>query len=260
MKWNPDRYLRFGAERSAPFDDLLALIHRRPGLDVVDLGCGTGELTCRLADFLEGSRVTGIDASPEMLAKARERACPGVDFRLQDISSLAGSWDVIFSNAVFHWLDDHTALIPRLFSLLRPSGQLVVQIPNNSAFPSHTCIIETASEEPFRSALGGWTRTSPVLPLDAYAGILHTCGATDITVLEKVYAHPVADSDAIAEWTAGTTLLPYFDRLPEEMHAPFMESYRAKLRAIWPEGPVLFTFRRILLAADAGPGSDQTNS
>jgi len=249
MKWDPDRYLRFSAERSAPFDDLLALIHKRPGLEVVDLGCGTGELTCRMAALLTDSRVTGIDTSADMLAKAQARKCPGAVFRLQDISSLTGSWDIIFSNAVFHWLDDHETLIPRLFSLLRPSGQLVVQIPNNNSFPSHTCIIETASQEPFRSALGGWTRTSPLLSLDAYARLLHECGAMEMTVLEKVYPHTVADADAIADWTSGTTLLPYFDRLPVEMHAPFMDSYRAKLRAIWPEGPVLFTFRRIIMAA-----------
>lgn len=249
MKWNPERYQSFAAQRSAPFDDLLALIHRRPGLEVVDLGCGTGELTCRLAAQLADSQVLGIDSSPDMLAKAGERQCPGVTFRLQDISSLDGSWDIIFSNAVFHWLDHHERLIPRLFSLLRPSGQLVVQIPNNNAFPSHTCIVETASEEPFRSALGGWSRTSPLLSLDAYAGILYRCGAVEMTVLEKVYPHVVADSDAIAQWTAGTTLLPYFERLPEELHDAFMDSYRAKLRAIWPQGPVLFTFRRIILAA-----------
>ena len=249
MNWNPDKYGQFAAQRSAPFDDLVALIHKRPGLNVVDLGCGTGELTCRLASILTDSSVTGIDTSPEMLAKATGRPCPGARFRLQDISSLSGSWDIIFSNAVFHWLEDHERLVPRLFSLLEPSGQLVVQIPNNTSFPSHTCIIETASDEPFRSALGGWTRNSPVLSLDAYARMLYECGAVEMTVLEKVYPHVVADSDAIADWTSATTLLPYFERLPEEMHEPFMASYRAKLRAIWPAGPVLFTFRRIIIAA-----------
>lgn len=248
MKWDPDCYLKFEAQRSAPFDDLVALIKKRPGLEVVDLGCGTGELTCRLAALLTDSRVTGIDSSPEMLAKAGKRECRGASFRLQDISSLDGSWDLIFSNAVFHWLDHHETLIPRLFSLLTTSGQLVVQIPNNNSFPSHTCIVETASEEPFRSALGGWTRSSPVLSLDTYARIIYECGASEMTVMEKVYPHLVPNSDAIADWTSGTTLLPYFERLPEEMHARFMATYRAKLRAIWPEGPVLFTFRRIIIA------------
>lgn len=247
MSWNPEQYQRFKEERSAPFVDLCGLIRIRPGLEVIDLGCGTGELTCRLAALLPGSRVTGIDASAEMLAQATP--CAGVCFRQEDIATVGGSWDLIFSNAVFHWLDDHESLIPRLFSLLRPGGQLVVQIPNNNAFPSHTCIVATAGEEPFRSALGGWTQSSPLLPLDDYARLLHQAGAVEMTVMEKVYPHPVPDSDAIADWTAGTTLIPYMERLPAELHAWFMERYREKLRQVWPSGPVLFTFRRILLVA-----------
>jgi len=248
MPWDPEQYEKFKNERFAPFDDLCRLIRVRPGLEVIDLGCGTGELTCRLAPLLPDCRVTGIDASAEMLAKAGP--CPGVRFRQEDIATVGGSWDLVFSNAVLHWLDDHHTLIPRLFSLLNPGGQLVVQIPNNTAFPSHTCIIATANEEPFLSALGGWTRTSPLLSLDEYARLLYESGAAEMTIFEKVYPHPVPDADAIADWTAGTTLIPYMERLPQELHAPFMERYRAKLRRIWPTGPVLFTFRRILLAGN----------
>jgi len=55
MPWDPECYHRFQAERAAPFEDLLALVTRRPGLQVVDLGCGTGELTRRLADALRAA-------------------------------------------------------------------------------------------------------------------------------------------------------------------------------------------------------------
>jgi trans-aconitate 2-methyltransferase len=249
MLWNPDRYHQFSRQRAAPFADLWNLITVRPGLAVVDLGCGTGELAGKLAELLPESRVTGIDSSPHMLARARENNFPGVQFQLQDITELDGRWDLIFSNAVFHWLTDHEMLISRLFSLLNPGGQLVAQIPNNSTFPSHTCIIATARQEPFCTLLGGWTSPSPVLPLENYARILHGAAATDVTVLEKVYSHLVTDADAIADWTSATTLLPYFDRLPGDQHEPFMAAYRKRLRDIWPDGPVLFTFRRILLAA-----------
>jgi len=249
MPWDPEQYEKFKNERFAPFADLCGLIRVRPGMLAVDLGCGTGELTARLAALLPGSQVTGIDTSAAMLAKAEALATPSLSFRIQDIAALDGLWDLVFSNAVLHWIDDHETLIPRLFSHLAPGGQLVAQIPNNTAFPSHTCIIATAGEEPFRSALGGWTRTSPLLPLDDYARLLFESGAGEMTVLEKVYPHPVPDSDAIADWTRGTTLIPYMERLPPELHEPFMASYRAKLRRIWPTGPVLFTFRRILLAA-----------
>jgi trans-aconitate 2-methyltransferase len=249
MEWQPDRYCQFSAERAAPFEDLCALIPIRPGISFIDLGCGTGELTCRLADLLPESRGVGLDSSPEMLGKAAALRHPRVEFRQGDAASCEGAWDLVFSNAVFHWIDDHPALFTRLYDRLAPGGQLAVQIPNNNAFPSHTAIIATAGEEPFRTALGGYVRVSPLLSLDEYAALLHGCGAEGITVLEKVYLHPVADSDAIADWTAGTTLLPYRERLAPDLYDRFLASYRAKLRAIWPVGPVLFTFRRILIAA-----------
>src|SRR5579871_2079086 len=78
MPWNPERYHQFQRERAAPFEDALALVQRREGLSVIDLGCGTGELTRRLADALPGSDVLGIDSSPEMLAKAKPLERPGL--------------------------------------------------------------------------------------------------------------------------------------------------------------------------------------
>ena len=126
MPWDPERYEQFKNERYAPFEDLIALVQLRDRLRVVDLGCGTGELTGRLADHLPGSDVLGIDSSAEMLARAAERARPGLRFEQRALEDIDGAWDVIFSNAAIHWVDDHPSLIPRLFSLLRPGGQLVI--------------------------------------------------------------------------------------------------------------------------------------
>ena len=81
MAWSPDKYEQFKKERYAPFEDLLKLVRVRPGMQVVDLGCGTGELTRRLADALPESCVVGIDSSAEMLAKAEAFARPGLEFR-----------------------------------------------------------------------------------------------------------------------------------------------------------------------------------
>lgn len=83
MPWNPDQYHQFQAARSAPFEDIAALIIVQEGLHAVhavDLGCGTGELTRQLADRLPGCAMLGIDNSPEMLARAAPQARDGVRF------------------------------------------------------------------------------------------------------------------------------------------------------------------------------------
>lgn len=249
MPWDPEKYHLFKKERSAPFEDLFNLIHVRPGLEVIDLGCGTGELTQQLAERLPDSKVLGIDSSTEMLERARQQAHPGLNFEQALIQEVSGAWDLVFSNAAIHWIDDHPALVPRLLSLVRPGGQLVMQLPSNHTHPTHLLILETAREEPFRTALNGWSRESPVLSIEAYAELLYHQGGSDITVFEKVYPHVLADAGALADWTSGTALVPYFERLTSEMCEQFMERYRQRLRRRYPERPVFYGFRRTLFAA-----------
>jgi trans-aconitate 2-methyltransferase len=170
-------------------------------------------------------------------------------FEQGSIELVAGEWDLIFSHAAIHWVEDHAALIPRLFGLLRDEGQLAVQIPSNHGHATHTLIAETASDEPFRQALDGWTRRSTVLPIEDYAELLYRAGGEEIVVFEKVYPHVLESSDALADWTSGTALVPYFERLPEELQEPFMQRYRERLRALRPERPVFYGFKRTLFAA-----------
>jgi trans-aconitate 2-methyltransferase len=249
MPWNPEQYHRFTQARFAPFADLMSLIHVRPGMEVVDLGCGTGELTAELASRLPRSRVLGVDGSPQMLEKAGALAAEGVSFEQGDLREVTGEYDLVFSHAVLHWIDDHPALFSRLWSMVAPGGQLAVQIPANHRHPSHTCVLAAADEEPFRTALHGWKRLSPVLEIDAYATLLDALGGEEIVAMEKVYPVRLPCAADISEWTKGSTLVPWFERLPADLHEPFVARYRELLSAVLPPGPHFFTFRRILLAA-----------
>jgi trans-aconitate 2-methyltransferase len=248
MPWNPDQYHKFQAERSAPFDDLLALVSIRPNLKGVDLGCGTGELTRRLADALPECNFLGLDKSPAMLERASAYAKPGLRFELGDQTRLAGCYDLIFSNAALQWSENHPELIPALWLSLNPGGQMAVQVPSNHHHISHRLIRETAQEEPFRTVLGGWVRIAPVLGIDEYAQILYNLGGNRITVFEKVYAHILKDSDAVVDWISGTALVPYFEKLGSHKE-PFLEVLRAKMKKALPEEPVFYPFKRTLFSA-----------
>lgn len=245
MPWDPTQYHKFQAERSAPFFDLLALVKVRPNLKVVDLGCGTGELTRQLADALPNSDVTGIDNSLQMLdaARAASHSGPSLHFEQGDQSQLTGEWDLIFSNAALHWSENHAELIQRLYQRLTPGGQIAVQIPSNHNHISHQIYRETASEEMFKFILNGFQRYAPVLSIDDYARILFNCGAAEIVVFEKIYAHVLENSDAVVEWISGTALVPYFERLGEHK-GEFVKTIREKMRAAMPDSPVFYPFRR----------------
>ena len=248
MPWNPDLYQKFQAQRSAPFYDLLALVGVRQNLKVIDLGCGSGNLTRELADKLPNSHVTGLDSSPQMLEKAASLSTPNLVFEQGDQSMLIGKWDLIFSNAALQWSENHTELIPYLFDKLNPGGQIVVQIPSNHNHISHQIYRETAEEDMFKFVLQGFQRIAPVLSIDNYARILFDCGAEEINVFEKIYPHVLENADAVVEWISGTALVPYFERIGEYKEA-FVESIREKMHAAMPDSPVFYPFRRILFSA-----------
>lgn len=248
MTWNPEQYHKFQSERFAPFDDLVKLVNVKPSMNVIDLGCGTGELTRRLADMLPDSDVLGIDSSPEMLAKTESQVRSGLRFEQQDLTEVQDSFDLVFSNAVIQWVPDHHALIPKLISMVKPGGQLVVQLPSNHDHPSHVFVRDIAGEEPYRTALDGWVRRPPVLTIFEYAELLYQHGGPELTIYEKAYPHMLENSDGLAEWTSGTLLVPYFAKLPEDLKDDFMAEYRKRLKARWPESPVFYPFRRTLFS------------
>ncbi len=250
MPWNPEQYHKFQSERSAPFYDLLKLVEIRPQLKVIDLGCGTGELTRVLADALPGSDVIGLDSSAQMLDAARTASYSTSSLRFEqgDLSKLTDTWDLIFSNAAIQWSEDHEKLIPQLFSQLNPGGQLCVQIPSNHNHTSHQLIREIAKEEPFKKTMNGFERQSPVLSIDDYTRILFEQNARNIIVFEKIYPHVLENSDAVVEWISGTALVPYFERLGEHK-AEFLDVLGKKMKTALPESPLLYPFRRILFSA-----------
>ena len=126
MKWDASAYDRrhgFVAEYGRA---LLALVPDDPALSVLDLGCGTGTLTVQLA--ANGRRVVGADSSPEMIERARAQY-PGIDFRVCDALALPfdGEFGAVFSNAVFHWIGDHDALLQNIRRALKPGGLLICE-------------------------------------------------------------------------------------------------------------------------------------
>jgi trans-aconitate 2-methyltransferase len=247
--WDPGQYRRFSAERAAPFFDLLALVRPVPGGRVVDLGCGPGELTAELHRRLEASETVGLDSSPAMLERAAAVAGDGLRFELGDIAEFAeDGWDVVFSNAALHWLPDHEPLFRRLVTALRPGGQLAVQMPANHDHPSHVVAAELAGEEPFRSALGGYRRTSPVQPPEWYADLLDRLGLADQHVRLQVYLHHLAARDEVVEWVKGTLLTDYEARMPAALFERFMVAYRERLLPRLDDGrPYRYPFKRLLL-------------
>ncbi|HQU16360.1 MAG: SAM-dependent methyltransferase [Chromatiales bacterium 21-64-14] len=122
--WDPERYrrnARFVAELGEPLLDLLA---PAPGERILDLGCGDGALTEKLA--ARGCQVVGVDASAAQVQAARAR---GLDARVMDGAALDfdGEFDAVFSNAALHWMAQPRAVTEGVWRALRPGGRFVAE-------------------------------------------------------------------------------------------------------------------------------------
>ena len=109
--WDGRDYERHSAQQRSWGGDLIAELALRGDERVLDLGCGDGTLTARLAGLVPNGSVLGIDAAPEMLAAAQEKCGPNMRVTVGDIQALdfADAFDLVFSNAALHWVPDHAA-------------------------------------------------------------------------------------------------------------------------------------------------------
>lgn len=126
MKWDSilyDNKHDFVAEYGKA---LLEFVPHNPAQSILDLGCGTGTLTAQLSRL--GKIAVGVDSSQSMISKAKEQFAD-ITFMVCDALSLPfyQEFDVVFSNAVFHWISDHNALLNSVYKALKPSGLLICE-------------------------------------------------------------------------------------------------------------------------------------
>ncbi len=136
QRWDAADYAqnaRFVADLADP---VVALLAPRPQERILDLGCGDGALTERIA--AHGCSVVGIDASAELIEAARGR---GLDVYRGDAQRLNydRQFDAVFTNATLHWIPDHDAVLDGVRRALRPGGRFVGE------FGAHACVASVCS-------------------------------------------------------------------------------------------------------------------
>jgi trans-aconitate 2-methyltransferase len=274
--WDATLYLRFGGERARPFFDLLARVGAEMPRDVIDMGCGPGNLTATLAQRWPSATVCGVDNSPQMIETARQLApaaaqrspgspgsgpvmtshAPGLSFMLDDIrhwepQSLP---DVIVSNAVLQWVPGHRELLVRWAGQLADDGWLAFQVPGNLDQPSHVILREMAASARWRSLLRDVELNRQSADPAEYAELLAGAGC-EVDAWETTYVHILQGENPVLEWYKGTGLRPVLAVLDADQATDFLAEYGEKIRVAYPPGPfgTLLPFRRVFTVAHRAP-------
>jgi len=226
--WDAAVYDRVSQPQAEWAQDVLARLPLEGDETVLDAGCGTGSVTADLLQRVPRGRVIAVDASPSMVERARERLGAGADVRLADLVDLRldERVDVVFSNAVFHWIADHERLFARLHATLAPGGRLVAQCGGLGNVAALGGAIGRAAARPqFAPHLAGfegmWNFAGP----EETSERLSRAGFTDVRCwLEPKHVRP----DRPHDYLVAVTLGPHLARMPGELRDPFVDAVAAE--------------------------------
>ena len=209
---------------------LLDLIEFRQGMSCLDLGCGNGILTAKLADM--GFTVTGLDASPELL-KLAEGHNPGCRFLCADAADfeLPEPVDVVFSNAVLHWIDKerHPAVLRNVYNALKPGGQFVLEFGGRD----NIRLIEEAMSE--ACAEHGISYRTPFYypSLGEYTSLMENAGFRVVLAMHFDRPTPLEGEDGMRKWIDMFLKAPFAGTdIPAEEKDEVIREAAGKLRKL----------------------------
>lgn len=179
-------------------EDLLKFLNPQPGESILDLGCGTGQLTEKIAQA--GAEVMGVDYAHEMIEKARKNY-PHIRFDVADARNFQVDkpLDAVFSNAVLHWVKEADCAIASIHKSLKPGGRFVAEFGGKGNVQAIATALESALEAINISAqaLNPWYFPS----IGEYASLLEQQGFDVIHAMLFARPTPLADGEAgMANW------------------------------------------------------------
>jgi len=256
--WNPRDYAANSTAQLAWARELLAIVRLQGHEHVLDVGCGDGKITAEIARALPRGQITGVDSSAEMIqfAQATFPAAefPNLDFQQMDARVLRfpEPFDILFSNAALHWVDDHPAFLEGAARSLKPGGRLIISCGGRgNAQEVFKSLCATLRLKRWRSFFRRLTAPYFFHGPEAYENWLGHYGFTASCVR-------LADKDAAFPGTAGlaawlrTTWLPYTQRVPAELREQFIAEVVAHYAAKHPANPAgQLIVRMVRLEIDA---------
>ncbi|WP_246279478.1 trans-aconitate 2-methyltransferase [Psychromicrobium silvestre] len=252
MTWDPKKYVQFGDFRNRPFFDLTSRILATEPQNVVDLGCGPGNLTATLAERWPGAQVQGLDSSAEMVTAANESDHPGnLSFEVSDVAEWTPGQDldVVVTNAVLQWVPGHQEMLAAWLQALKPGAWFAMQVPGNFGADSHRLMRELAESEQWRERLDGVLRhRDAVSEPEEYLEIFLAAGMR-ADGWETTYQQVLQGENPVLNWVRGTGLRPVLGALSPEEAATFEAEYSAQLDEAYPatQYGTVFPFRRIFV-------------
>ncbi|GLB50128.1 class I SAM-dependent methyltransferase [Neptunitalea lumnitzerae] len=213
QKWNASLYVDKHAFVYEYGEDLIRLLDVKEGEEILDIGCGTGQLTAVIKQ--QGAFVTGLDASQDMIEKACD-LYPDIAFKVANVAdfTLQTPVDAIFSNATLHWVLDYQEAAKCMYNALKPNGRLVVEFGGKGNVDMVISTLKKVLKD------YGYFTNAKIQPwffpsISAYTAVLENIGFT--VTLAQLYDRPTLLADSkkgIEDWLQ-MFATSFFEGIPE---------------------------------------------
>lgn len=227
-KWNPSDYANFSEGQFNWATELVDKLHLSGSESLLDIGCGDGRVSALIASRLPIGKVVAIDSSSEMVAKARERFPPikhkNLDFLHLDAHNLdfVSKFDLAFSNAVLHWIEDHQNVLSRVERSLHKFGRLLFQMGGSgNAAEMVTAFDRVITSSNWSQYFRGFNFPFWFYGQEEYVHWLNQAGLEPVRVelIPKEMKH--RGQEGLTGWLR-TTWLPYTERIPPRLREEFL--------------------------------------
>lgn len=229
--WNPEDYAKNSDAQLKWARELRKNINLQQYQSILDVGCGDGKITAEFAATLPSSKVLGIDSSSAMIAYAIEKyptsQYPNLTFSCVDARKLnfERKFDLIFSNAVLHWLDDHQAFLKGANLSLHNGGRLIVSCggQGNAAKILET-FAELTTHQPWNVYFDDFHNPYFFYGIQDYQEWLekYNFASQRLELVPKDMTHQ--GREGLASWIR-TTWMPFTKSVPEDKREDFISQF-----------------------------------
>ncbi|MGC9515604.1 class I SAM-dependent methyltransferase [Methanocrinis sp.] len=227
-RWRPDKYAQSSSAQELWAEELIRKIEIEGDERILDIGCGDGRITARIADLVPRGSVLGIDSSTEMVRFAGERFPPEIikNLRFAEADardlSFEEEFDLVVSFAALHWIADHGPVLGGIRRALKPGGRALLQFGGRGNAAAPLKIADQMTREgKWRSYFEGFTFRYAFFGSEEYRVWLVEAGLSPqrVELIPKDMVQP--NPQKFCGWIE-TTWHPYLERVPEGLRGEFV--------------------------------------
>jgi trans-aconitate 2-methyltransferase len=245
--WDAATYDRISAPQQEWAQEQLSRLTLRGDEVLLDAGCGSGKVTLELAARVPNGRVYAVDAAPSMVEYARQALGDRATVFCQDLVEveLPEPVDLVFSNATFHWINDHDALFAALHRNMKPPARLLAQCGGKGNIERFRKLADELARSPaWAQYFDGWSGVWNYATAEETAARLQRAGFTDVnTWLQE---RPTELSDG-RSFISTVCLVRHLDRIPADRRDAFVDDVLARYGE-----PVVLDYVRLNMTARRG--------